>query len=71
MSHCWQYVHLLAYQLSSLVNFPPVKARVCMTVFHVLEDARTRAMLDGSRWPRGVGVSWNWKALLLPAFSAA
>ena len=21
VSHCWQYAHLLAYQLSSLVNF--------------------------------------------------
>jgi hypothetical protein len=46
VSHCWQYGHLLAYQLSSLVNFPPVKAHVRMTVFHAGEDARTRAMLD-------------------------
>ena len=28
VSHCWQYAHLLAYQLSSLVNFPPTR-RAC------------------------------------------
>lgn len=66
VSHCWQYAHLLAYQLSSLVNFPPVKARVRMTVFYAPEDTRTRAMLeffDGIAVP---GVAWNWQPLARP-----
>lgn len=63
VSHCWQYGHLLAYQLSSLVNFPPVKARVRMTVFHADEDARTRAMLDYFGGIKAPGVTWNWQAL--------
>jgi hypothetical protein len=63
VSHCWQYGHLLAYQLSSLVNFPPVRARVRMTVFHALEDARTRAMLDFFGRIAAPGVTWNWQAL--------
>ncbi len=66
VSHCWQYAHLLAYQLSSLVNFPPVKARVRMTVFHAPEDTRTRAMLEYFGGLTVAGVSWNWQALSPP-----
>lgn len=66
VSHCWQYAHLLAYQLSSLVNFAATKARVRMTVFHALEDARTRAMLDYFGGLAVPGVSWNWQVLSPP-----
>src|SRR5262245_34061857 len=66
VSHCWQYAHLLAYQLSSLVNFPPTKARVRMTVFHATEDARTRAMLAFFAGVRVPGVEWSWQALCSP-----
>ena len=66
VSHCWQYAHLLAYQLSSLVNFPPTKARVCMTVFHAREDTRTAAMLEFFGGIAVPGVRWNWQALTPP-----
>lgn len=66
VSHCWQYAHLLAYQLSSLVNFPPTKARVRMTVFHAREDAPTRAMLEFFGGIAAPGVTWNWQALPPP-----
>jgi hypothetical protein len=66
VSHCWQYAHLLAYQLSSLVNFPPQEARVRMTVFYAFEDARTRALLDFFRAIAVPGVTWNWQALAPP-----
>jgi hypothetical protein len=66
VSHCWQYAHLLCYQLSSLVNFPPAKARIRMTVFHAAEDARTRAMLDYFGAIAAPGVSWNWQSLPAP-----
>ncbi len=66
VSHCWQYAHLLAYQLSSLVNFPPAKARLRMTVFHALEDTRTRAMLDYFSGLAVPGVAWNWQPLTPP-----
>ncbi len=66
VSHCWQYGHLLAYQLSSLVNFPPAKARVRMTVFHAREDVRTGAILDFFGGIGVPGVSWNWQALPPP-----
>jgi hypothetical protein len=66
VSHCWQYAQLLAYQLSSLVNFPPARARVRMTVFHAEEDTRTAELL---RFFAGIavpGVSWNWQPLPRP-----
>ena len=66
VSHCWQYAHLLCYQLSSLVNFPPAKARIRMTVFHAAEDSRTRAMLDFFGGIAAPGVTWNWQALSPP-----
>ena len=66
VSHCWQYAHLLAYQLSSLVNFPPVKARVRMTVFYAPDDTRTRAMLDFFDGISVPGVAWNWQPLARP-----
>jgi hypothetical protein len=67
VSHCWQYAHLLCYQLSSLVIFPPTKARVRMTVFYAAEDARTRAMLGYFGAIAAPGVTWNWQVLPRPA----
>lgn len=63
VSHCWQYAHLLAYQLSSLVNFPPTRARVRMTVYYAREDERTRALLEFFAGISVPGVNWHWQAL--------
>lgn len=63
VSHCWNYAHLLVYQLSSLVLHPPRSTVVTMTVFHSPEDGRTVELLDwfaGHEVPR---VRWNWRAL--------
>ncbi len=63
VSHCWQYAHLHAYQLSSLVNHPPTRAQLRMTVFHAAEDEKTRALLDFFGAMRVPGVEWNWQVL--------
>jgi hypothetical protein len=63
VSHCWQYAHLLAYQLSSLVNFPPTRARVRMTVVHAEADTRTMALLQFFGGLAVPGVTWNWQPL--------
>lgn len=63
VSHCWNYSHLLAYQLSSLVLFPPEKLDVTMTVFYSPEDTNTvdlLAFFDKKQIP---GVTWNWRPL--------
>ena len=66
VSHCWRYGHLLAYQLSSLVNFPPTQARVRMTVFYAPQDTGTVATLDFFAGLAVPGVAWNWQALSPP-----
>ncbi|MGQ0429839.1 MAG: glycosyltransferase family 2 protein [Gammaproteobacteria bacterium] len=66
VSHCWRYAHLQAYQLSSLVNYPPTRATVRMTVFHTPEDLHTKAMLDFFGAIRVPGVTWNWQPLPAP-----
>jgi hypothetical protein len=66
VSHCWQYAHMLTYQLSSLVNYLPTRARIRMTVFYAPEDARTRALLEFFGGMAVPGVSWNWQALPPP-----
>ncbi|MGH8251271.1 MAG: glycosyltransferase family 2 protein [Steroidobacteraceae bacterium] len=66
VSHCWRYAHMLAYQLSSLVNYLPTRARIRMTVFHAREDAATRALLEFFGGIEVPNVAWNWQALPPP-----
>lgn len=63
VSHCWNYAHFLVYQLSSLVNFPPTKASVTMTVYYSTEDKRTSALLEHFGRMAVPNVQWNWRAL--------
>ena len=63
VSHCWQYSHFLIYQLSSLVLYPPTRARVTMTVYYNREDTRTAAVLDFFGKQQVPGVTWNWREL--------
>lgn len=63
VSHCWQYSHLLVYQLSSLALFPPKKLDVTMTVFYSPEDTRTAELLAFFSHQQVPGVTWNWQPL--------
>ena len=63
VSHCWNYSHLLAYNLSSLVNYPPQKIDVTMTVFYSPEDHGTVNMLEYFSGIKVPGVEWNWRQL--------
>jgi len=63
VSHCWNYAHLLRYQLSSLVLHPPRQMDVRVTVFHALEDPATAALLAFFAEHKVPGVSWNWQVL--------
>jgi hypothetical protein len=63
VSHCWGYAHLLAYQLSSLVLYPPARLDVTMTVFYSPEDTDTVTLLDFFETQRVAGLRWNWRAL--------
>lgn len=63
VSHCWNYSHLLLYQLSSLVLFPPEKLDVTMTVFYSEEDIDTVRLLEFFATQSVFGVTWNWQPL--------
>jgi len=63
VSHCWRYSHLLAYQLSSLVTFPPRDVDVTMTVYHAAEDDRTVDLLHFFGAIDVPNVQWNWQVL--------
>lgn len=63
VSHCWNYSHLLVYQLSSLILAPPRTTTVTMTVFYAQEDAATVALLDFIAGHQVPGLRWNWQVL--------
>jgi len=63
VSHCWNYSHLLVYQLSSLVLYPPRDMDVTVTVFYCPEDSRTERLLEFFSRQQVPGVRWNWRPL--------
>ncbi len=63
VTHCWQYAHTLAYQLSSLVNYPPTRLKVVMTVFYAESDTATQRLLDFIQSHHVPTVEWNWQPL--------
>lgn len=63
VSHCWDYSHLLAYYLSSFVNYPPTKIEVTVTVFYSKEDKDTQATLNFFGKMNIQNISWNWQPL--------
>ena len=62
VSHCWHYAHFLAYQLSSLVHFPPSDLHVTMTVCYCPEDKGTSRLLAYFGQMEVPNVTWNWVA---------
>lgn len=63
VSHCWQYAHMLAYQLSSFVLHPPTRLDAVVTVFYATEDIATRQLLDFIGRHDVPHVRWNWQPL--------
>ncbi len=63
VSHCWKYSHLLIYQLSSLVKFPPENIDITMTVFYSPEDHATQKLLAFFSQQNIAGIEWNWMTL--------
>lgn len=66
VSHCWRYAHLLAYQLSSLVLFPPRRCAVTMTVCYCEEDRSTAELLAFFETKVVANVTWQWRPLRRP-----
>jgi len=63
VSHCWQYSHMLRYQLSSLVLYPPTRCKVTMTVLFSEDDTDTVALLNYFSSQTAPNVTWNWQPM--------
>jgi len=63
VSHCWNYSNMLAYQLSSFVNYPPKDLIVTVTIFYNPEDKETQELLDFFSQKEITNVIWNWQIL--------
>lgn len=66
VSHCWNYARPLAYQLSSLVLFPPEGVEITVTIWHSECDARTVEVLEFFGRREIPNVTWNWRSLAPP-----
>lgn len=63
VSHCWQYSHMLAYQLSSFVNYPPERLKLIVTVFYCPDDTGTADLLSFIERITVPNVTWHWQPL--------
>lgn len=63
VSHCWNYSHLMAYNLSSYVNYPPKELDVTVTIFYTEEDQATVDMLEYFGKQEVENVTWNWQEI--------
>ena len=63
VSHCWQYGHLLTYQLGSLVSHRTDKLHVTMTVYHAAGDESVIRLLRFFEGIEVPNVAWNWVPL--------
>jgi len=60
VAHCWQYAHLLAYQLQSLVEHTPDAVQLQYTLYYCEEDTKTVELIrhyDNKAVDR---IMWNW-----------
>lgn len=63
VSHCWQYAHLLAYQMSSLALSPPTHAKLQYTLFYAPEDSDTQNLIWHFDERDVPNVKWDWQPL--------
>ena len=63
VSHCWNYSHMLIYQLSSLVNHLPESMDVTYTLYYSPEDSGTVALVEHFNQLDLPHLTWNWQPL--------
>ncbi|WP_339724373.1 glycosyltransferase family 2 protein [uncultured Paraglaciecola sp.] len=61
VSHCWQYAHLLRYQLSSIVLHAPADMMITMTVYYCESDLKTLQILRYFGQIKKAHIRWNWQ----------
>lgn len=60
VSHCWQYSHMLNFQLSSIVNHPPQDFKLTYTLYYSAEDTALKILIDRVDQLNIPNVSWDW-----------
>jgi len=60
VSHCWQYSHMLNFQLSSLANFPPSDLNVTYTLYHSAQDTDLKKLIARYDEIEVPNVTWHW-----------
>ena len=64
VSHCWNYTRALAYQISSLIQNPPLHARTRLTVVWCPDDEPTAQLVEAAQqWSLPNTVMLNFVAL--------
>ena len=63
VSHCWQYAHLLLFQLSSLANYPPRNLKLTYTLYYAEEDKAVCELIKHFDAMHIPNVSWDWQVL--------
>lgn len=61
VSHCWQYAHLLRYQLSSIVLHAPSDILITMSVYYCESDTKTVEILNYFARIKKPNIRWNWQ----------
>jgi hypothetical protein len=61
VSHCWQYAHLLRYQLSSIVLHAPTDIMITMSVYYCESDVKTLQILRYFEQIKKANIRWNWQ----------
>ncbi len=60
VSHCWQYGHMLNFQLSSIINYPPKNLKVTYTLYHSNEDIKLKQLIARIDKLTVPNVTWDW-----------
>lgn len=61
VSHCWQYAHLLRFQLSSIVLYAPNDMDITVTVYYCETDQATVDTLGYFASFDQPNITWNWQ----------
>ncbi len=63
VSHCWQYSHMLNFQLSSIINHPPQNHKLTYTLYHSTEDTQLIELIKRVDTLDVPNVTWQWMAI--------
>jgi len=63
VSHCWQYAHMLNFQLSSIINYPPKNVTLTYTLYYSGDDTKLKQLIDRIDSVAVPNVTWNWVEL--------